>query len=428
MHAALAYALITSLLAFPPTRVWETRAPERIVINDNRTPAGTLRDGVLTLRLEAREGEWHPDGDHDPGLVVRAFAEHGKSLSIPGPLIRVPEGTEIHALITNTLPQPVIMRGFSARGIVTNADSIQIALGETRELRFNAGAPGTYYYRGVTSPASNTGPSVDAELHGAFIVDPVGVPAHANDRIFVIGLWTSGPLPGGIVAANSLLRFTINGKSWPNTERLTYTLGDTVHFRVINASTAVHPMHLHGFYFDVDSRGDGSLDSVYSSATPPYRVVTERSIAGSTFAMTWVPERAGNWLFHCHDNFHVLRNAPLDGSPLPAEHHVHTSDHARDMMGGLVMGIEVRGREHPGAHVAESARRKLHLVAQSISAGTHSQPPYGILPHQRTTSVTPNTQLLPGPTIVLERGQPVGITVVNRLPEATAVHWHGIEL
>jgi FtsP/CotA-like multicopper oxidase with cupredoxin domain len=29
---------------------------------------------------------------------------------------------------------------------------------------------------------------------------------------------------------------------------------------------------------------------------------------------------------------------------------------------------------------------------------------------------------------VLTRGEPVSITVVNRLPEPTAVHWHGIEL
>jgi hypothetical protein len=33
-----------------------------------------------------------------------------------------------------------------------------------------------------------------------------------------------------------------------------------------------------------------------------------------------------------------------------------------------------------------------------------------------------------GPTLDLVRGQPVRITIVNRLPEATAVHWHGIEL
>jgi FtsP/CotA-like multicopper oxidase with cupredoxin domain len=33
-----------------------------------------------------------------------------------------------------------------------------------------------------------------------------------------------------------------------------------------------------------------------------------------------------------------------------------------------------------------------------------------------------------GPPIVLARGEPVSITVVNQLDEATSVHWHGIEL
>jgi FtsP/CotA-like multicopper oxidase with cupredoxin domain len=43
--------------------------------------------------------------------------------------------------------------------------------------------------------------------------------------------------------------------------------------------------------------------------------------------------------------------------------------------------------------------------------------------------MTPGTgPLLPGPTIVLKLGEPVAITVVNELPEATSVHWHGIEL
>ncbi|MBZ5571120.1 MAG: multicopper oxidase domain-containing protein [Acidobacteriia bacterium] len=34
----------------------------------------------------------------------------------------------------------------------------------------------------------------------------------------------------------------------------------------------------------------------------------------------------------------------------------------------------------------------------------------------------------PGPALILERGRPVAITVVNQLSEPTAVHWHGIEL
>ena len=35
---------------------------------------------------------------------------------------------------------------------------------------------------------------------------------------------------------------------------------------------------------------------------------------------------------------------------------------------------------------------------------------------------------IPGPTLVLRRGEPVEITLVNRLTEATAIHWHGMEL
>src|SRR3712207_7271016 len=43
--------------------------------------------------------------------------------------------------------------------------------------------------------------------------------------------------------------FTINGRAWPHTERLRYDIGDPVRWRIINLSTQVHPMHLHGFYF-----------------------------------------------------------------------------------------------------------------------------------------------------------------------------------
>ena len=35
---------------------------------------------------------------------------------------------------------------------------------------------------------------------------------------------------------------------------------------------------------------------------------------------------------------------------------------------------------------------------------------------------------VPGPVIVLTRGEPVEITLVNRMTESTAIHWHGIEL
>src|SRR5262245_38812378 len=81
----------------------DDRAPalEPIAVNDNRTAAGSLQGTTLTVRLETREGEWHPDGDRDTGVNVLAFAHEGGPLQIPGPLIRVTEGTEIRAFVRN---------------------------------------------------------------------------------------------------------------------------------------------------------------------------------------------------------------------------------------------------------------------------------------------------------------------------------------
>ena len=59
-----------------------TERPARAVANDNRAPAGPLRDGVLTVRLEARESEWHPDGD---------------AMHLKVPAYRTARGTDIDA-------------------------------------------------------------------------------------------------------------------------------------------------------------------------------------------------------------------------------------------------------------------------------------------------------------------------------------------
>ena len=424
MRAFIAAVLVSPLLAGPPARI------EKIITHDNRTPAGTLTGGVLTIRLEAGEGEWHPDRDSDPAIVVRAFAEAGKQLSVPGPLIRVPEGTEIRAAIRNTFARgTLVIRGLSTRGTAAAAnDTIQIPAGSTRDVRFIAGVPGTYYYSGALEGAPAGGLQTrDAELSGVFVIDPRTASGPPRDRIFLIALWRSDGSPGAVIGRTDVFRFTINGKAWPHTERLSYSIGDTVRFRLVNTSVAPHPMHLHGFYFNVDSRGDGAVDSVYDGRSPRL-VVTERAAPGRTFSMTWVPERPGNWMFHCHDNYHVLRNPPLDGTPLPAEHTIHATNHAVEMMGGLVMGIEVKGRSADDVVAQGEVRRQLRLVAREDSGGTDAEPAYGYVLHAGAKSTPATRPLLPGPTIILERGRPVSITVVNELREPTSVHWHGIEL
>jgi FtsP/CotA-like multicopper oxidase with cupredoxin domain len=156
-------------------------------------------------------------------------------------------------------------------------------------------------------------------------------------------------------------------------------------------------------------------------------VVTERLAPGRTIAASWIPERPGYWMFHCHDNFHTLRNAPLDGTPLPPEHRVHTRNHAMEMMGGLVMAIEIRPNGSAPAP-EPAARRSLRLIARADSGGSDDEPAYGYVLQDGPRTLPARGPLLPGPVILLKRGEPVRITVANNLAERTSVHWHGIEL
>ena len=99
--AALAALLLPVALHGQENRPVGSVDPQRIVPNDNRRPAGRLEDGVLTLSLTAREGMWHPHGFERPGIPVGAFAENEGRLQMPGPLIRVPVGTEVRTTVRN---------------------------------------------------------------------------------------------------------------------------------------------------------------------------------------------------------------------------------------------------------------------------------------------------------------------------------------
>ncbi len=402
--------------------------PEQIAVNDNRTAAGALDGSGLTIHLEARAGEWHPDGDNDPGVTVLAFGLEGKPLQIPGPLIRVTEGTEVHAFVRNRLDKdPLVLHGLSSRTTPPSGgtDAITIEPGQVREVRFVADKPGTYYYWGATSTVPlPQRVARDSQLSGAFLVEPRGSTTR-TERVFVIGVWAQVDA-NGIVQPGGVNRMVMNGKSWPHTERLTYQVGDTVHIRVINAGFAVHPMHLHGFYFNVDSRGDERSDVIFPADASPHMVNTERLAGGRTFTLTWTPTRPGNWLFHCHDTAHIAPVKPLDGSAPPASHHV--MNHALEMMAGPVVGITVVAKNGAPSTADTRTRRSLRLVARVDTDGTPEEPAWGFTLEEGKAAKPGAPPYLPSPTILLKRGEPVSITVENQLPEATGIHWHGIEL
>jgi FtsP/CotA-like multicopper oxidase with cupredoxin domain len=399
---------------------------ERLVANSNQTPAGRFTEGQLTIRLEAAMGEWYPEENDGPALKVAAFREEGRRLSTPGPLLRVPEGTEINATVYNRLDQPLTVHGLHGRP----GDAKEILIvpsGESREIHFLAGAPGTYFYWGSRNAAENLVQrrAEDGQLNGAFVVDPRADVAKANpDRILMITNWlvvddetTKPPRVRDVLG--------INGLSWPHTERLTYRVGETVHWRVINASNSTHPMHLHGFYFRVDSVGDAESDTIYGDDRRRM-AVTELLRPGRTFALTWFPDRNGNWVFHCHVLPHISPERRFWQSTAASSPHA-MSDHAHEAMAGLVMGVTILPGDVPVQAPAKSsaATRNIELVATELPGVFGKDPGMAFAIADKSSALQPR---IPGPPIILTQGEPTAVRVVNRLPEPLTVHWHGIEL
>lgn len=411
----------------------------QIVANDNRRPAGRLVNGQLELNLIARMGDWRPEGDDGPVLRVEAFGESGGDLMVPSPLIRVPEGTVIAVSLRNDLAKNLRVHGLCER-TGGPCPPVDVPARETRSVRFSSGAAGTYHYWATTSGMPLPFRAVDdTQLSGAFVVDPRGE-AVVTDRVFVITDWTSltrdeleriaqADDPGEtFLGLNPRFTFLINGRSWPHTERLHYRIAEQVRWRVVNLSSQAHTMHLHGFYYELDSQGDGIRDTAF--AGEKQRVVTQLMRPGGTLTMTWTPERAGNWLYHCHIREHVSPERRLAGTS--HEQHGHHAHDASAGMAGMILGVTVHERSGatsspPLAQWSDVRRMTLELQADPNRYG--DAPAYGFVLRDDEGGMFGSVGVpVPGPTLVLRRGQPVQITLLNRLPEATAIHWHGMEL
>lgn len=94
-------------------------------------------------------------------------------------------------------------------------------------------------------------------------------------------------------------------------------------------------------------------------------------------------------------------------------------------MSGLVLGITVVPGESEHKRSLPPARR-LHLLVRERAASAHSGADLAFqLESEESHDAGPS---VPGPPILLTRGEPVEITVSNELKQPTAIHWHGIEL
>ncbi len=408
-------------------------AAPRVQPNDLRMPAGRTVNGALRIELDVVSATVVPFLP-SPGAaapVVRptvAFAERGKAPQFPGPLLRFRAGVPVQMVVRNTLERQVAVRGLGER---TPGDTtvqgepaflarppLMLAPGEERVVAFTPGtAVSSFYVASVSRDSTPPPPGQTDLLAGAFVVDASDSAPPSGERVLFISL------------AEGL---TINGRTWPYTERLTYAEGETVHWRVINATNEYHPMHLHGAYFTVNARGDAQTETAITGEKP--LLVTEGMLPFSTMQMSWTPHTAGNWLFHCHLVVHSQGPLPDTTAAAVAAAVAHESTHGaagdmpmRDAMAGLIMGVTVTPKVVAALTPPANARR-LDLWTGTRTGVFGDSSALGFVLQRGARPPAPDSIVVPGSPLILTRGEPAHIMVHNRLTVPLSLHWHGMEL
>src|SRR5215468_11200669 len=397
-------AILLGVVLLPST----IHAQPDLMANQNHAPAGDLRNGVLTIHLDVGKGNWHPEAENGMAISVFAFGEAGHPLQNPGPLIRVPRGTEIEASLHNSLSVPV-----DVHGLGTSPDAlVHVVPQATEQVKFVASTAGLFFYWGATEGESLIQRhGVDAELTGALVVDAPD--ADKNDEIFVIEMISDRPGPGGRQTVA-----TINGKSWPYTQRFNYGIGHQARWRWINATNEPHALHLHGFYYHIQAFNHAGKVETYEGEARPL-VVTQRFTQGETFDMTWSPGRPGRWLFHCHMLIHM--NPPIVPS-LPglkvtpaANVSSHSATNDGMGMGQLVLGITVPDSSNSVPATPWHADRRIQLEINERD----STPRFALQVRDGKDAAKTDPPGLTGPPVVLTQNQPVEIEVINKTKEPT---------
>ncbi|WP_145978956.1 multicopper oxidase domain-containing protein [Gemmatimonas phototrophica] len=426
--SAIAFAL-PALFALRSGSAAASDTLPAIGYHDNSVAAGRDRAGVREVTFEIRRGLWRPNGPDRPGTRMLAFAEPGQPLRLPGPLVRVSAGTRLAITVRNGSDSIVVLRGLSANP----TDSLVLAPGASGTVRSIADQSGTRFYHGTFAGLTLKNlRGDDAHLAGAIIVDPPD--QRRRDAVFVISSSFHGRDSLGRVSTEREPIWIVNGRPWPFTQRLTGAVGDSLRYRVLNASWDAHPMHLHGTYFRVVARGGPWRDTTLAPDAERM-VATELVPSGATMAMAWMPDRPGTWLMHCHFTSHVMQNIGFGSDSLsPAEYdarllHPHGGDpnrHVEQEMGGLFMTITVpppRGWTLPTA-----PRKVITFDVPRDSVAGDMMPAFSPTVTDGATVSQPEVRAGPGGMLLLHQGEPTTVRVRNRSGEHTAIHWHGMEL
>ncbi len=248
----------------------------------------TIENGVKVFELTAQEIRW----ETSPGVIVDAMGFDG---TIPGPEIRVNPGDKVRVVLRNDMTQPTVLH-FHGLTVPNDMDGVPYITQDpilpggffTYEFRV-MDPPGMYVYHSHFNSTEQVGKG----LYGAFIVEPkngdwtalYGEPVDVESTLFL------GDGPTGYV---------LNGKGFPATQPIVSALDDTVLIHLANDGAMIHPMHLHGYHFEVVAE-----DGFVLGKANRYMADTLMIAPGQRFDVMLHAVYPGVWAFHCHILPHV---------------------------------------------------------------------------------------------------------------------------
>ncbi len=234
---------------------------------------------VFNLTCQAIKWEIRPDEFKD------VFAYNG---TLPGPELRATEGDKVRIVVKNELPESTSIHwhGLTTPNAMDGVPFITqkpIKAGETFTYEFVVKPAGSHMYHSHHNAMEQVGKG----LLGAFIVEPKDKSKYpAFDREYTM------------ILNDTLLGFTLNGKSFPATQPLTAKMGEKVLVRFMNEGLMNHPMHLHGMAMKVVVKDGYPLPQ-------PYMCDTLDVAPGDRYDVLIEVDNPGVWAFHCHTLSHA---------------------------------------------------------------------------------------------------------------------------
>ncbi|OZB92424.1 multicopper oxidase family protein [Paenibacillus sp. XY044] len=198
---------------------------------------------------------------------------------------------------------------------------ISIAPGERYDIEFTADHPGSWLFeehaennraqnmRAVIqydgsnakpdpSNASAELPDFDLEKYGTMSASAFSLD-QTFDQDVTMNLNTE--------MRNGEMVYTINGKIFPDTDKINVKKGDQVKLTFVNQSKMDdHPMHLHGHFFQVLSKNGKPVQG------SPIMKDTLNVKPGETYVVAFESDNPGEWMFHCHDLHHASAGMVTD--------------------------------------------------------------------------------------------------------------------